>query len=721
MSVELTAQWTAIDYNITYNNVTESTVGGALGTNQPTQYTIENAAAISDPARAGYEFTGWTVTGVSSLTGNANKNVSIPLGNTGAVTLTANWTVDTTTGDWSVVTFDGNSNGGAVSNLPDAIRYNMTLTAWADNTTFPATAPTRAGYTFAGWNTTADGTGNPVSNLAYFEPLGADVTVYAQWNFDGTQTAVWKTVTFNGNGGSSVANVPTDTLYFNTTENEWRDGATFPATTPTRAGYTYDSWNATADGTGATITGLANLAPVTENKIVYAKWTIVPTDATWAAISFDANGGANAPASILFNKTEKQLADGVNFPTTVPTLAGYGFAVWNTQANGNGSIVDGSNLAAAITADTTLYAVWNANGNTAYSVEHYLVAADGSASKDATTSHTAKTDTTATATPKTYEHYTLDSAHASAVTSGNVAGDGSLVLRLYYQINRHNVSYKITGTVPSGAPSAPAVTKGVAYGENVNVAANLEFTGYTFSGWKASGISASKFSMPDKDVEFTASWTKNTVTPPTDSTEDPTTPVTPATPDPTTPTDTPDDPEDPAVIPPLTTTEVVPEPNDNPDATPPTTTLSPQGDLAAVASGQGIPSIGFGDNKVPLFGPTGIVSWSMLNMILAAVALIIFIIMLARVIKRRSEYGQLPVYENVSGTGTGTRIVFVICGAVVAVAAIVAFFLTEDLSAPVAIADAYSAPMALAVVLEVVAYKLALPATAHIAGGVVND
>jgi uncharacterized repeat protein (TIGR02543 family) len=81
-----------------------------------------------------------------------------------------------------------------------------------------------------------------------------------------------------------------------------------------------------------------------------------------------------------------------------------------------------------------------------------------------------------------------------------------------WTVNTYAVSYAITGTVPVGAPAAPTVDMAVAYGMQKLVAAALTFTGYTFSGWTTQDVTVTygNYSMPDKDVSFTGSWTANT-------------------------------------------------------------------------------------------------------------------------------------------------------------------------------------------------------------------
>ena len=80
-----------------------------------------------------------------------------------------------------------------VANVPTALTAN----------TF-----TRAGYTFSGWNTAANGSGTAYANGATYS-FAADLTLYAQWSAQPNHT-----VTFNSNLGTGTmspqaANVPT--------------------------------------------------------------------------------------------------------------------------------------------------------------------------------------------------------------------------------------------------------------------------------------------------------------------------------------------------------------------------------------------------------------------------------------------------------------------------------------------------------------------------------
>ena len=144
-----TATWTPITYTIDYD-----LAGGSVAGGLPASYTIESAAiTLVNPTRTGYTFKGWKLDGA----GEAQMTVTIAAGSTGNKAYTATWQINQYT-----ITFD--SNGG--STVP-AITQD-----YASAVSAPA-APTKTGYTFAGW-TPAVPTTIPAE----------DITVKAQWTIN---------------------------------------------------------------------------------------------------------------------------------------------------------------------------------------------------------------------------------------------------------------------------------------------------------------------------------------------------------------------------------------------------------------------------------------------------------------------------------------------------------------------------------------------------------
>lgn len=92
-------------------------------------------------------------------------------------------------------------------------------------------------------------------------------------------------------------------------------------------------------------------------------------------------------------------------------------------------------VSATVTEDVTYVAQWSANTTTGYKVDHYLEQLDGSYVLKETDSLKGTTGHTITAKAKVYTNYTFDNTVKGTVESGVVAGDESLVLKLYYTID----------------------------------------------------------------------------------------------------------------------------------------------------------------------------------------------------------------------------------------------------------------------------------------------
>ena len=148
-----------------------------------------------------------------------------------------------------------------------------------------------------------------------------------------------------------------------------------------------------------------------------------------------------------------------------PTREGYIFEGWSVKvlpaendadhldADGADDAADETLLKAGdtytITAGGVIFtAQWEARTDTPYTVEHYLENLDGSYALDTTEPLKGTTDTTVTAAAKSYDNFTYDSTVPGTVASGNIAGDGSLVLKLFYTRNTYDYTVRHIKQLP---------------------------------------------------------------------------------------------------------------------------------------------------------------------------------------------------------------------------------------------------------------------------------
>ena len=197
-----------------------------------------------------------------------------------------------------------------------------------------------------------------------------------------------------------------------------------------------------------------------ENRTVKAKWT-----ANQYTITFETDGGsACADITVTFGQTYGTL------PT--PEKAGYTFAGWYA-----GETPVTAETMVEITADQTLTAHWNAKGNTPYTVEYYQQnLADNDYTMVKKESLSGQTDSTVEAEIVNYTGFTVN--NEKSTTSGTVAGDGGLVLKVYYDRNTYQITWVVDGRETSATyrfgvtPTAPAAEKAA---DNSG--------SYTFTGW----------------------------------------------------------------------------------------------------------------------------------------------------------------------------------------------------------------------------------------------
>lgn len=343
-NLNLYAMW-GTSYAVTYN-----VNGGVAGASPPASgsfvtnsggYTILGQGSYT---KAGSVFAGWNTAAAGTGTAwNPGNVYQVPA----AVTLYAQW------GTAYTITYNGNlstsgtvpSNGTYVSGgVPYAVSENTGSLA-------------RTGYTFAGWNSAADGSGTsyPAGTSSY--GLNANVTLYAQW------TPVTYVISYDSNGAVS-GNTPVDGS-FTTGGAAYTVAGNSGVPAPlARPGYTFTGWNTAADGSGTgygpgspnlTYSGLANLT-------LYARWTQNPSYAITYNQGSDpgVTGDVPAPGSYIDGGAAYTVVGNTGTPAVL-SRPGYTFANWTTDPSGVGGTPYGpgtGNTTYSTAAVLSLYPQW---------------------------------------------------------------------------------------------------------------------------------------------------------------------------------------------------------------------------------------------------------------------------------------------------------------------------------------------------------------------------
>jgi uncharacterized repeat protein (TIGR02543 family) len=212
------------------------------------------------------------------------------------------------------VTYDGNgATAGSTASSSHTYDIEKALTT---------NGFTKSGYTFAGWNTSANGNGTSYANKASVVNLvstnGGTIKLYAQW----TPLSGSYTIKYDGNGatGGSTAS---STHNFGTAKALTANGFT-------KTGYTFKNWNTAISGNGTSYANKASVTNLTTTKnatvVLYAQWTAKTT-----SVTFNVNGGTSSN----FTKTLKyDSGNNADLSTSLPTHASKIFNGWNTKADG---------------------------------------------------------------------------------------------------------------------------------------------------------------------------------------------------------------------------------------------------------------------------------------------------------------------------------------------------------------------------------------------------
>ena len=311
------------------------------------------------PTREGYTFTGWTY----DAAGTEPVDFTKPIPGGGQhVTFYAQW-VELANNEKDVLYV---ANGGVFADGSDALQGVTD----GDGVARQPLAPTREGYTFAGWTYDRDGN-DPVD---FSKPLvggGDHATLFAQWNMVVEDNSI--DVLYVANGGTFFDG--NETLQ-GVTDG---DGVARQPLAPTREGYTFAGW--TYDSKGKDPVDFSKpLVGGGDHATLFAQWTEdkgadVDENKNVKDVLYFANGGVFFDGNVTLQGVTD--SDGVARQPLAPTRDGYTFAGWTYDSEGT-EPVDFTKPVQGGGDHVTFYAQWTKNETPAVQTHKVNFYVDGS-------------------------------------------------------------------------------------------------------------------------------------------------------------------------------------------------------------------------------------------------------------------------------------------------------------------------------------------------------
>ena len=495
-TVNLYAKWTPWTYNIKYDQNVKSTSSSKTVTDMPAAQTktqeIDVTLSSMTPKRNGYIFAGWSTSANGSVEYKPGSRFTKDLDSNGAsITLYAVWTPWKHTVHYnSNIPTNAPTGTTTVSNMPG----DQTKT-FDEKLMISSNKPTRKGYNFAGWSTSANGNVVYQPGAEYKnDQNGGTVTLYAVWT-------PWKyTVTYDKNVPANSKKTDVKNMPRNQPKI-YDQNLTLRLNVPTRIGYTFVKWTTNKDGTGTAYQPGSQYSYNRDSDggtvTLYAVWT------PWKyTVRYDKNVPANSSSQTVSNMPADQTkTEEVNLTlsSNKPSRNGYIFNGWQAQINGKAvDYQPGAKLSYDVDdkdgSTIILYAQWTPWKHTV----HYDKNVPANSSSQTVTNMPEDQTKTfdeklnlSTKIPKregyNFVGWLLEYGTAIAVVSPGTAYErdqngGTYVLKAQWEPWKHTVHYDANGGDQSSVPNDQKKT----YEQNMNVATKVPTRNeYKFLGWKA--------------------------------------------------------------------------------------------------------------------------------------------------------------------------------------------------------------------------------------------
>ncbi|MCQ2530834.1 MAG: InlB B-repeat-containing protein, partial [Lachnospiraceae bacterium] len=328
-TVYLYAQWTPNTYRVIFSpnyDYADDPDFEVMPSMVDVEYGRDYNLSDNTYRRDGYTFLGWNTKrdGTGTSYDNMEQINSLSATDGGLVYLYAQWKTHT----YKIVfspNYDYNPSGFKAMASMTSRKYDVSYT-------LSANTYTRTGYTFAGWNTQRDGSGDSFANKATVRNLteedGVSVYLYAQW-----KPNTYKVI-FSPN--YDYSDDPDFTAMPSMTNLEYGEEYELSDITYGKPGYIFLGWNTKRDGTGTSYDNMetiSNLVSTNGGSIyLYAQWHINTYKIVFSP-NYDYNpSGFKAMASM----TNRECGTTYTLSANTYTRSGYTFAGWNTQRDGSG-------------------------------------------------------------------------------------------------------------------------------------------------------------------------------------------------------------------------------------------------------------------------------------------------------------------------------------------------------------------------------------------------
>ncbi len=334
-----------INFNITGKYTISYNANG--GTGAPSSQTKIHGVTLTlssiTPMRTGYTFIGWST---SSTATSATYQPSGRFTTNANTTLYAVWSKNPATS--YTLSYNANGGTGAPSSQTGSTTYTIS------NTT-----PDRTGYVFLGWSKSSSAT------AASYQPgdsitITSNTTLYAVWKADTSTLVVNSTYNATISSGGEMK-------YYTFTPSSSGKYVIYSTADEDTKVFLYNSSGTELDsdddgGDGNNFRLEYNLTAGTTYRFGIKYWsssktgTIPFTFGRVYTVLYNANGGTGAPSS-----QSKDYGAPLTLSDDTPTKEGHTFLGWSTSSTATSAAYSAGG-SFTTNANTTLYAVWRANG-----------------------------------------------------------------------------------------------------------------------------------------------------------------------------------------------------------------------------------------------------------------------------------------------------------------------------------------------------------------------